>query len=78
MKYLLDTNALIALHKGTPAIMDQIQKYMPADFGVPAVVIQDLYYGAYKSQRSAGNLTRAYRARRITVSTVASSTACSE
>lgn len=58
MKFLLDTNAVIALLKGQPAFLSRLRRHEPADFGLPAVVLHELYYGAYKSQRRAANLAR--------------------
>ncbi|OXJ30422.1 VapC toxin family PIN domain ribonuclease [Burkholderia sp. HI2714] len=53
MKFLLDTNAVIAIMKGEPAMLARLRTYQPADFGMP-----ELYYGAYKSQRAAANVAR--------------------
>ncbi|QND96323.1 tRNA(fMet)-specific endonuclease VapC [Burkholderia cenocepacia] len=58
MKFLLDTNAVIAILKGEPAILARLHAWRPADFGVPAIVAHELYYGAYKSQRAAANVAR--------------------
>lgn len=56
MKYLLDTNAVISLLKAQPMLSGRIRKHAPADFGLPAVVAHELFYGAYKSQKWAANL----------------------
>ncbi|MGR3910851.1 type II toxin-antitoxin system VapC family toxin [Burkholderia sp. SR8] len=58
MKFLLDTNAVIAILKGEPAMLIRLRSHRPADFGIPAIVAHELYYGAYKSQRMAANLAR--------------------
>ncbi|RAR61767.1 tRNA(fMet)-specific endonuclease VapC [Paraburkholderia unamae] len=58
MKYLLDTNAVIAILKGEPAVIARLRAHQPADFGLPSIVSHELYYGAYKSQRAASNLAR--------------------
>ncbi|MBR8306074.1 type II toxin-antitoxin system VapC family toxin [Burkholderia cenocepacia] len=58
MKFLLDTNAVIAILKGEPAILARLHAWHPADFGIPAIVAHELYYGAYKSQRAAANVAR--------------------
>jgi tRNA(fMet)-specific endonuclease VapC len=52
---LLDSNALIALLKGHAGFLKRLREYQPQDFGIPAIVV---YYGAYKSQRTAENLAR--------------------
>ena len=57
MKYLLDTNAVIGLlNRTSQPLLDRIRASAPADVGVSAVVIHELYYGAYKSQRVEPNL----------------------
>ncbi|WP_396330865.1 type II toxin-antitoxin system VapC family toxin [Burkholderia anthina] len=58
MKFLLDTHAVIAILKGDPAVLARLQRHQPADFGMPAIVAHELYYGAYKSQRVEANLAR--------------------
>lgn len=58
MKFLLDTNAVIAMLKGEPAVLARLHMHQPADFGMPAIVAHELYYGAYKSQRVEANLAR--------------------
>ncbi|KWB28734.1 pilus assembly protein [Burkholderia cepacia] len=58
MKFLLDTNAVIAILKGEPAILSRLRSHLPGDFGIPAIVAHELYYGACKSQRVAANVAR--------------------
>jgi len=59
MRYLLDANAVIALLNDTTSpIARRIRRYAPRDFGVSAVVIHELYYGAFKSQRVEQNVAR--------------------
>ena len=58
MKFLLDTNAVIALLKGHPGFLGRLRQHLPRDFGIPAIVAHDLFYGAYKGQRVAENLAR--------------------
>ncbi|MBN3739759.1 MULTISPECIES: type II toxin-antitoxin system VapC family toxin [Burkholderia] len=58
MKFLLDTHAVIAVLKGEPAVLGRLRSYQPADFGMPAIVAHQLYFGAYKSQRAAANVAR--------------------
>lgn len=58
MKYLLDTNAVIAILKGELPILTRLRAHLPADFGMPSIVAHELYYGALKSQRAASNLAR--------------------
>jgi len=58
VKFLLDSNAVIALLKGQPRFLERLRAYQPADFGLPSIVAHELYFGAYKSQRPAANLAR--------------------
>lgn len=59
MQYLLDANAVIALLNDTTSpIARRVRRYAPRDFGVSAVVIHELYYGAFKSQRVEQNVAR--------------------
>ena len=58
MKFLLDTNAVIALLKGHCGLLARLKEHLPGDFGVPAIVMHELYYGAFKSQKQAENLAR--------------------
>ena len=59
MRYLLDANAVIALlNDMTSPIARRIRRYAPRDIGVSSVVIHELYYGAFKSQRVEKNVAR--------------------
>jgi tRNA(fMet)-specific endonuclease VapC len=59
MRYLLDANAIIALLNGTTSpIARRVRRHAPRDFGVSAVVIHELYYGAFTSQRVEHNVAR--------------------
>jgi tRNA(fMet)-specific endonuclease VapC len=59
MRYLLDANAVIALLNDTKsAIARRVRRHAPRDFGVSAVVIHELYYGAFKSHRVEQNVAR--------------------
>ena len=58
MKFLLDTSALIALLKGHEGFLKRLRQYLPQDFGIPAIVVHELYFGAYEGQRMAENLAR--------------------
>ncbi len=58
MIYLLDTNAVIALLKGEAWFLIRLQKFKPADFGISAIVAHELFYGAYKGQRTAKSLAQ--------------------
>lgn len=58
MKFLLDSNAVIALMKGHSGFLTRLRQHQPRDFGIPAIVAHELFYGAYKGQRTAENLAR--------------------
>ncbi|HEC22264.1 MAG TPA: type II toxin-antitoxin system VapC family toxin [Chloroflexi bacterium] len=51
---LLDTNAVIALQRGDPALVALLND--TDEWFLNAVVLGELYYGAYRSQRVAENL----------------------
>ncbi|MDX2150098.1 MAG: type II toxin-antitoxin system VapC family toxin [Bryobacteraceae bacterium] len=57
MRYLLDANAVIALLNDTTSpIARRIRRHAPRDIAVPAVVVHELYYGAFKSHRVERNV----------------------
>ena len=57
MRYLLDTNACIALlNKTSRPLMARVRRHEPADIGLPAPVAYELYYGAWKSRQTSRNL----------------------
>jgi tRNA(fMet)-specific endonuclease VapC len=58
VKYLLDSNAVIALLKGHPGFLSRMRKHTPQDFAISAIVAHELFYGAYKGQRTTENLAR--------------------
>jgi tRNA(fMet)-specific endonuclease VapC len=58
MRFLLDTNAVIALLKGNPVLHERLRKYEPQDFGLSVIVAYELYFGASRSRRQAENLAR--------------------
>lgn len=56
MKFLLDTNAIIALLKGNERLHSRLRRHQPKDFAISAIVAHELFYGAYKSQRAVQNV----------------------
>lgn len=57
MQYLLDTNAVIALlNERDGEVAKRVRAHLPADFGLPSIVVHELYYGACKSRRREQNL----------------------
>ncbi len=63
MKYLLDTNVVIALMGGASQLSSRIRRHNPAAFGLPSIVLHELFYGAFKSQRRAQNLASVHALR---------------
>lgn len=58
MTFLLDTNAIIAIFQGDAVMLGHLRQHHPADFGLSAIVAQEMFYGAYKSRRVDANLER--------------------
>jgi tRNA(fMet)-specific endonuclease VapC len=58
MKFLLDTNAVIAILRGDEKMLARLRQHKPTDFGLPAIVLHKLFYGATKSQRKLENVRR--------------------
>ena len=58
MRFLLDTNSVIAILKGRAGFLKRMRQYQPRDFAISTIVAHELYYGAYKGQRTAHNLAR--------------------
>ena len=57
MRYLLDTNACIALlNKTSRPLAARVRRHAPVDIGLPAPVAYELYYGAWKSRQTSRNL----------------------
>ena len=57
MRFLLDSNAVIAL-LNDPAghVSRSARRHAPTDIGLSAIVAHELYFGAYKSRRRERNL----------------------
>jgi tRNA(fMet)-specific endonuclease VapC len=57
MKYLLDANAVIALLNDTKSrTARRARRHKPGEVAISAIVAHELYYGAYRSQRTARNV----------------------
>jgi len=56
MHYSLDTNVVIALMAGKGAIRDRVTSHEPGTIGVSAIVLHELMFGAYNSDRVDENL----------------------
>lgn len=56
MKYVFDTNAVIALLKGEERVHARVDALPVGDVGLPLLVVGELLYGAQRSARPAENL----------------------
>jgi tRNA(fMet)-specific endonuclease VapC len=64
MRYSLDTNAVIGLMEGKPAsLRDKVRNLAPDEAVMSTVVLHELVWGAYKSERVERNLERLGRLR---------------
>jgi tRNA(fMet)-specific endonuclease VapC len=58
LRYLLDTNALIALLRGgANPVSQRIREHDPAEIAISSIAMHELYYGAYRSERLEHNLS---------------------
>lgn len=59
MRYTLDTNAVIGLlNEASPAIGARLLEHDRRDVGLSAIVLYELYFGAFKSRLRSLNLAR--------------------
>jgi tRNA(fMet)-specific endonuclease VapC len=58
LKFLLDTNAVVAFLKGQEKLTTRMRSLQPSDIGLPSIVAHELFYGAFRSARQADNLSR--------------------
>lgn len=58
MRFLLDANAVIELLRQSDGVLRQrLQTHDPAEIGLSAIAVHELYYGAFKSRRREHNVT---------------------
>jgi tRNA(fMet)-specific endonuclease VapC len=58
VRFLFDTNAVIALSAGNRKLIRRVRHYSPQEFGMPAIVAHELYYGAFRSRLTTENLAQ--------------------
>lgn len=59
LRYLLDTNAVIALLSGADhPVSRRARAHSPTEVGLSSVSLHELYYGAFRSRRVEHNLAR--------------------
>ena len=51
MTYLLDTNTCVYAIKREPSVLENLQEHGPDDFGISAITVAELWFGAAKSSR---------------------------
>jgi tRNA(fMet)-specific endonuclease VapC len=57
MRYLLDANVIIAmLNSKDTHLAKRIRRHKPSDVAISSIVMHELYYGAFKSQRLEHNV----------------------
>ncbi|MGE5269499.1 MAG: type II toxin-antitoxin system VapC family toxin [Thiohalocapsa sp.] len=57
MRYLLDTNAVIALtNQSSENLVRRVRRLAERDIAISSIVMQELYFGAYKSTQQTRNL----------------------
>ncbi|OYW68755.1 MAG: VapC toxin family PIN domain ribonuclease [Bosea sp. 12-68-7] len=56
MRYLLDSNVVIGVMKMRPDLLAALQAHRAADCAISSLVLHELFFGAYKSQRREANL----------------------
>lgn len=55
MRYLLDTNMVIALSKGIPAVAARLENCAATDIALSPIVLYEIEYGIAKSKRQEHN-----------------------
>ncbi|HEX9687783.1 MAG TPA: type II toxin-antitoxin system VapC family toxin [Thermoanaerobaculia bacterium] len=51
MIYLLDTDTCVYAIKREPQVLSRLQEHGPEDFGISAITVAELWFGAAKSDR---------------------------
>ncbi len=56
MTYLFDTNAVIRILNGDAMLIKRVRVHRRGDFGLSAIVLHELFFGAFKSRHTARTL----------------------
>jgi predicted nucleic acid-binding protein len=56
--YLLDTDTIIYSLKGNAAVKKNLVARIEVPMSISVITLMELYYGAYKSEKVAGNLSK--------------------
>jgi len=59
--YLLDTDTIIYNLKGHEAVKQNLQRHIEDPMKISIITLMELYYGAHKSEKVAGNLAKVKR-----------------
>ena len=59
--YLLDTDTIIYSLKGHEAVKKNLLRHIEEPMKISIITLMELYYGAHKSEKVAGNLTKVKR-----------------
>lgn len=57
MRYLLDTNVVVALLGGNSLVRRRLRRVLLADVALSVIVMHELYFGAHKGTRTAETLS---------------------
>jgi tRNA(fMet)-specific endonuclease VapC len=57
IRYLFDTNTCIALlNRRSPSLAARVRRHRPSEIALPAMVVYELYFGAFKSRQRDRNI----------------------
>lgn len=56
--YLLDTDTIIYNLKGNSAVQENLRRHFYDPLRISVITLMELYYGAYKSQKTTSNLAK--------------------
>jgi tRNA(fMet)-specific endonuclease VapC len=56
MKIALDTNVIVAIQKRNTAVLSRLADFRTEDIALPAMVLHELWYGAYNSTKVEANI----------------------
>ena len=59
--YLLDTDTIIYNLRGNDAVKNNLHRHIDDPMMISIITLMELYYGAYKSEKVAGNLAKVKR-----------------
>jgi len=59
--YLLDTDTIIYILKGNDDVKKNLERHIEDPMKISIITLMELYYGAHKSEKVAGNLAKVKR-----------------